>query len=319
MKIVVLDGYTLNPNDLSWKNLEALGETVIYDRTENEDIISRIGDAEIILTNKTPLKEETLKACPNLKYVGVLATGYNVVDIDNAKKHGIVVCNIPTYGTTAVAQFVFALLLELCHRVGHHSQRVTEGAWSSSIDFCFWDYPLVELYGKTIGIIGFGRIGHQTSLVARGFGMKVLAFDSYINKEWEKEGVKYVSLDQLLKDSDVISLHCPLFPETEKIINANTLSKAKDGVKIINTSRGGLIDEDALYKALESGKVSGAAMDVLAVEPPVGPNKLFTHPNCIITPHIAWAPKESRQRLMDIAVDNVKQFINKTPNNVVNK
>lgn len=319
MKIVVLDGYTLNPGDLSWKNLETLGETIIYDRTEDCDIVSRIGDAEIVLTNKTPLKEETFKACPSIKYVGVLATGYNVVDVKSAKENGIIVTNIPTYGTTAVSQFVFALLLELCHRVGHHSNRVAQGAWASSIDFCFWDYPLVELYGKTIGIIGFGRIGHQTSLIARGFGMKVLAFDSYINKEWEKEGVTYVSLDELLKESDVISLHCPLFPETEKIINKDSISKMKDGVKIINTSRGPLIDEDALYEALESNKVSGAAMDVLAVEPPKGHNRLSTHPNCIVTPHIAWAPKESRQRLMDIAVDNVAQYINNTPVNVVNK
>jgi glycerate dehydrogenase len=319
MKIVVLDGYTLNPGDLDWSSLEALGETVIYDRTSKEDIISRIGDASVILTNKTPLTEEIFEACKNIKYVGVLATGYNVVDVNSAKEHGVVVTNIPTYGTTAVAQFVFALLLELCHRVGHHSDRVAQGAWASSKDFCFWDYPLVELYGKTIGIIGFGRIGHQTSLVARGFGMNVLAFDSYVNKEWEKEGVKYVSLDTLLEESDVISLHCPLFPETEKIINAKTLAKAKDGVKIINTSRGPLIDEDALYQALESGKVSGAAMDVLTVEPPKGHNRLSTHPNCIVTPHIAWAPKESRLRLLNIAIDNIKQFINNTPVNVVNK
>jgi len=319
MKIVVLDGYTENPGDLSWSNLEALGDTVIYDRTSKDDIISRIGDAQIILTNKTPITEEVFKACPTLKYVGVLATGYNVVDTVSAKNHGVVVCNIPTYGTTAVAQFVFALLLELCHRVGHHSNRVAQGAWASCIDFCFWDYPLVELSGKTIGIIGFGRIGYQTSLIARAFGMKVLAFDSYVNKEWEKEGIKYVTLDELLKESDVISLHCPLFPETEKIINSESISKMKDGVKIINTSRGPLIDENALYAALESGKVSGAAMDVLAVEPPKGHNRLSTHPNCIVTPHIAWAPKESRQRLMDIAVDNVKQFINNTPVNVVNK
>ncbi|MCY1150951.1 MAG: D-2-hydroxyacid dehydrogenase [Sphaerochaetaceae bacterium] len=319
MKIVVLDGYTLNPGDLNWSALEALGETVIYDRTSKEDIISRIGDASVILTNKTPLTDEIFEACKNIKYVGVLATGYNVVDVKSAKEHGVIVTNIPTYGTTAVAQFVFALLLELCHRVGHHSDRVAQGAWASSKDFCFWDYPLVELYGKTIGIIGFGRIGHQTSLVARGFGMNVLAFDSYVNKEWEKEGVKYVSLDTLLEESDVISLHCPLFPETEKIINAKSLAKAKDGVKIINTSRGPLIDEDALYQALESGKVSGAAMDVLTVEPPKGHNRLSTHPNCIVTPHIAWAPKESRLRLLNIAIDNIKQFINNTPVNVVNK
>ncbi|MDC7236246.1 MAG: D-2-hydroxyacid dehydrogenase [Sphaerochaetaceae bacterium] len=319
MKIVVLDGYTLNPGDLNWSALEALGETVIYDRTSKEDIISRIGDASVILTNKTPLTDEIFEACKNIKYVGVLATGYNVVDVKSAKEHGVIVTNIPTYGTTAVAQFVFALLLELCHRVGHHSDRVAQGAWASSKDFCFWDYPLVELYGKTIGIIGFGRIGHQTSLVARGFGMNVLAFDSYVNKEWEKEGVKYVSLDTLLEESDVISLHCPLFPETEKIINAKSLAKAKDGVKIINTSRGPLIDEDALYQALESGKVSGAAMDVLTVEPPKGHNRLSTHPNCIVTPHIAWAPKESRLRLLNIAIENIKQFINNTPVNVVNK
>lgn len=319
MKIVVLDGYTLNPGDLNWSALEALGETVIYDRTSKEDIISRIGDASVILTNKTPLTDEIFEACKNIKYVGVLATGYNVVDVKSAKEHGVIVTNIPTYGTTAVAQFVFALLLELCHRVGHHSDRVAQGAWASSKDFCFWDYPLVELYGKTIGIIGFGRIGHQTSLVAKGFGMNVLAFDSYVNKEWEKEGVKYVSLDTLLEESDVISLHCPLFPETEKIINAKSLAKAKDGVKIINTSRGPLIDEDALYQALESGKVSGAAMDVLTVEPPKGHNRLSTHPNCIVTPHIAWAPKESRLRLLNIAIENIKQFINNTPVNVVNK
>lgn len=319
MKIVVLDGYTLNPGDLCWKNLEALGDTVIYDRTNESEIVSRIGDAQVVLTNKTPLKEETFKACPNIKYIGVLATGYNVVDTKSAKDYGISVTNIPTYGTTAVSQFVFALLLELCHRVGHHSNRVAQGAWAACDDFCFWDYPLVELYGKTIGIIGFGRIGHQTSLIARGLGMKILAFDSYVNKEWEKEGVSYVSLDELLKESDVISLHCPLFPETKKIINNESISKMKDGVKIINTSRGPLIDEDALYEALESNKVSGAAMDVLEVEPPTGHNRLSTHPNCIVTPHIAWAPKESRQRLMDIAVDNVKQFINNTPVNVVNK
>ncbi len=319
MKIVVLDGYTLNPGDLCWKNLEALGDTVIYDRTNESEIVSRIGDAQVVLTNKTPLKEETFKACPNIKYIGVLATGYNVVDTKSAKDYGISVTNIPTYGTTAVSQFVFALLLELCHRVGHHSNRVAQGAWAACDDFCFWDYPLVELYGKTIGIIGFGRIGHQTSLIARGLGMKILAFDSYVNKEWEKEGVSYVSLDELLKESDVISLHCPLFPETKKIINNESISKMKDGVKIINTSRGPLIDEDALYEALESNKVSGAAMDVLEVEPPTKHNRLSTHPNCIVTPHIAWAPKESRQRLMDIAVDNVKQFINNTPVNVVNK
>ncbi len=319
MKIVVLDGYTLNPGDLSWNDLKALGDTIIYDRTKACDIVSRIGDAQIVLTNKTPLTNETFEKCKNIKYVGVLATGYNIVDTKSAKKHGIIVTNIPTYSTTAVAQFVFALLLELCHRVGHHSKKVSEGAWANSIDFAFWDYPLIELYGKTMGIIGLGKIGHQTSLIAKSFGLKVIAYNPSKKEEWEKEGIKYVSLDTVLKDSDIISLHCPLTPATEKIINKDSLSKVKDGVMIINTSRGALIDEEALYQALESKKVSGAAMDVLTHEPPKQDNKLCTHPNCIITPHIAWAPKESRQRLMDIAVDNITNFINNTPINIVNK
>ncbi|MGD1820924.1 MAG: D-2-hydroxyacid dehydrogenase [Pleomorphochaeta sp.] len=319
MKIVVLDGYTLNPGDLSWNELKALGDTIIYDRTKACDIVSRIGDAQVVLTNKTPLTKETFEKCKNIKYVGVLATGYNVVDTNAAKEHGIIVTNIPTYSTTAVAQFVFALLLELCHRVGHHSEKVSTGAWANSIDFAFWDYPLIELYGKTMGIIGLGKIGHQTSIIAKSFGLKVIAYNPSKKEEWEKEGIEYVSLDTVLKESDIISLHCPLTPATEKIINKESLSKVKDGVMIINTSRGALIDEEALYQALESKKVSGAAMDVLTHEPPEQDNKLCTHPNCIITPHIAWAPKESRQRLMDIAVDNIKNFINNTPINIVNK
>jgi len=309
MNIVVLDGYTLNPGDLTWNGFSSIGDIKVYDRTERKDIIDRIGDAEFVLTNKTPLGEKEFAACPNLKYVGVLATGYNVVDVETAKKRGVVVTNIPTYGTTAVSQFVFALLLELCHHVGHHSRRVAEGAWAESPDFCFWDYPSMELYGKTIGIVGMGRIGHATAVIAKGFGMKVLAHDAYVNKEFLSEGIEYVSLDELLKQSDVVTLHCPLFKENTKMINKKTIAAMKDGAILINTSRGPLIDEDDLYEALKSKKLAGAALDVLAVEPPEGQNKLTALDNCIVTPHIAWAPRESRARLMNIAVENLKSFV----------
>jgi glycerate dehydrogenase len=319
MSIVVLDGFTLNPGDLTWDGFNEIGDIKVYDRTESKDIISRIGDAKYVLTNKTILGEKEFIACPNLEYVGVLATGYNVVDIESAKKNGVVVTNIPTYGTKAVSQFVFALLLELCHHVGHHSQRVSEGAWENSLDFCFWDYPIMELFGKTIGIVGMGRIGHATSIIANGFGMKVLAYDIYVNKDFEKEGIEYVSLDELLKQSDVISLHSPLFKETTKMINKKTIAEMKDGALLINTSRGPLIDEDDLYDALKSKKIAGAALDVLTIEPPTSPNKLTTLDNCIVTPHIAWAPKESRKRLMDIAVENLKSFDKGTVVNCVNK
>lgn len=319
MNIVVLDGYTLNPGDLSWEKFESLGDFKVYDKTENEDIIKRIGNAKYVLTNKTPLGEDIFEACPSLEYIGVLATGYNVVDIEAAKKRGIVVTNIPTYGTTAVSQYVFALLLELCHHVGHHSKRVSENAWAESKYFSFWDYPIMELYGKTIGIVGMGRIGHATSVIAKGFGMNVLAYDEYINESFVDEGIEYVSFEQLLRSSDVVSLHCPLFKENTKMINAESISKMKDGAIIINTSRGPLIDEDALYDALKSNKLSGAALDVLAVEPPKGPNRLTTLDNCIITPHIAWAPKESRSRLMNIASENLKSYINGEIVNCINK
>jgi glycerate dehydrogenase len=320
MKIVVLDGFTLNPGDLSWDGLRSLGEVTVYDRTEKNQIVERIGDAQIILTNKTSLGEAEFKACPSIKYVGVLATGFNVVDIAAAKAHGIVVTNIPTYGTTAVAQYVFALLLELCHRVGHHGQQVEQGKWVTCIDFCFWDYPLVELAGKTMGIVGLGRIGHSTAVIAQAFGMKVVAYDSYQNPTWIAEGISYVSFDELLKQSDVISLHCPLTKETEGLVNTETLSKMKDGVMIINTSRGPLINENDLLSALQSGKVYGCAMDVLSVEPPKEVSALVKHPHCIVTPHIAWAPKESRLRLLNIAVENARTFIaGEPPVNQVNK
>jgi glycerate dehydrogenase len=322
MKIVILDGYTENPGDLSWSGLEELGDLVVYDRTpldDEKEILKRIGDADAIYTNKTPLSRKTIESAPNLKFIGVLATGYNVVDINAAKDKGIPVCNVPSYGTAAVAQFAIALLLEICHHVAHHSDQVFKGRWENSQDFCFWDYPLIELDGKTMGIIGFGRIGQATGKIAQALGMKVLAYDKNANPELESETCKYTDLDTLLKESDVISLHCPLFPETEGIINKDTIAKMKDGVIIINNSRGPLIVEEDLADALNSGKVYAAGLDVVSVEPIKGDNPLLKAKNCIITPHISWAPKESRQRLMDIAVDNLRQFIKGNTINVVNK
>lgn len=319
MKIVVLDGYTENPGDLSWEGFEAIGETVVYDRTPADKILERIGDAEVVYTNKTPITKETIAACPNLKFIGVLATGYNVIDVAAAKEAGIPVSNIPTYGTDAVSQFAIALLLELCHHIGEHSDCVKKGDWTNNADWCFWNHPLVELAGKTMGIIGFGRIGQGTGRIAQALGMKVLAFDEYQNKNLETDTCKYASLDELLAASDVISLHCPLFPSTEGIINKENIAKMKDGVMIINDSRGPLIVEEDLKDALNSGKVGGAAVDVVSTEPIKMDNPLLSAKNCIITPHIAWAPKESRQRLMDIAVDNLKAYAQGKPQNVVNK
>lgn len=319
MKIVVLDGYTLNPGDLSWDRIKTKGELIVYDRTPADKIVERAHGAEIIFTNKTPLSAEVLKALPGLKYVGVLATGYNVVDTEAAKAMGITVTNIPTYGTMAVAQFTFALLLEMCHHVWAHSEEVKHGAWSRNPDFCFWSYPLIELAGKTMGIIGFGRIGRSVAKIAQALGMKVLAYDSFREDSLETETLRYAELDELLASADVISLHCPLFENNKGMINRSTIAKMKDGVMIINTSRGQLIVEEDLTEALNSGKVAGAAMDVLAVEPPKDDNPLFNAKNCIITPHIAWAPKESRERLMNIAADNLEQFLAGNPVNVVNK
>lgn len=318
MKIVVLDGYTLNPGDLSWERLEELGELVVYDRTPSEKIIERIGDAEIVFTNKTPLTKETFAKVPNVKFVGVLATGYNVVNVKAAKEKGIPVTNIPTYGTSAVAQMTFALLLEMCHHVWNHSEEVKKGTWTASPDFCFWNYPLIELAGKTFGIIGAGRIGQTVAKIAQAFGMRVVAFDKHKNKELESETFRYVELDELLKSADVISLHCPLFDDTKGIINKYNIAKMKDGVMIINTSRGPLIVEEDLSEALNNGKITGAALDVLSSEPAKMDNPLMNAKNCIITPHISWAPKESRDRLMNIAVDNLEKFIGGKPINVVN-
>ncbi|MDO4548301.1 MAG: D-2-hydroxyacid dehydrogenase [Clostridia bacterium] len=317
MKIVVLDGYTENPGDLSWGGLEALGELTVYDRTPADKIVERIGDAQAIYTNKTPITAQTIAACPNLKFIGVLATGYNVVDCAAAKDKGIVVSNIPTYGTAAVGQFAIAMLLEICHHVAHHAQAVKEGRWEKCEDFCFWDYPLIELDGKTMGIIGLGRIGQATAKIARGLGMKVIAFDSF-ESDAGRALAEYVSLPELLGRSDVIALHCPLFKETQGIINRQTIEQMKRGVIILNNSRGQLIVEQDLADALASGKVYAAGLDVVSTEPIRGDNPLLNAPNCFITPHISWAPKESRERLMNIAVENLRAFIDNKPVNVVN-
>ena len=318
MKIVILDGHTLNPGDLSWERLEKLGDLKVYDRTPPDKILERIGDAKIVFTNKTPLSEKTFEQVPNVKYVGVLATGYNVVDTEGAKRNGIAVTNIPTYGTAAVAQFTFALLLEMCHHAGAHNDEVKKGAWAGCKDFCFWNYPLVELAGKTIGIIGFGRIGRSVAKIAQAMGMKVLANDNHRDEALESDSMKYASLEELFAQCDVISLHCPLNESNRGIINKNAIGKMKDGVMIINTSRGPLIEEEDLAFALNTGKVAGAAVDVVSAEPAGMDNPLMTAKNCIITPHIAWAPKESRQRLMNIAADNLEKYLEGNPVNVVN-
>ena len=310
MKIVVLDGYALNPGDLSWDALRALGETTVYDYTAPQDTISRIAGAQIVLTNKTILGEKELASSSTLRYVGVLATGYNVVDIAEADRRGIVVTNVPAYSTDAVAQYVFALLLELCCHVGHHDQAVQQGRWAANRDFCFWDYPLTELAGKTMGVIGYGRIGRATANIARAFGMRVLATGS-------KPGDGLVPLDTLLAESDVISLHCPLTATNAGLIGREALAKMKPGAILINTARGPLVDEAALRDALTSGHLAGAAVDVVSKEPIAADNPLLGAPNCIITPHIAWASKEARQRLMDIAVNNVKCFMDGAPVNAV--
>ncbi|HWP21558.1 MAG TPA: D-2-hydroxyacid dehydrogenase [Candidatus Cryosericum sp.] len=317
MKTVVLDGYTLNPGDLNWDALSALGETSVYDRTPASDILARIGNAEAVYTNKTPLTRETILACPNLKFIGVLATGYNVVDVAAAKERGIPVCNVPTYGTAAVGQFAIAMLLEICHHVAHHSEAVREGRWSGNLDWCFWDYPLIELEGKTMGVVGFGRIGQRTGEIAKALGMRVLAYDSYPNDAGKAIGT-YADLDTLLKESDVISLHCPLFPETKGMINATSIAKMKNGVILLNNSRGPLIVEQDLADALNSGKVYAAGLDVVSEEPISPENPLLSAKNCLITPHISWAPKESRARLMKTAVDNLANWQSGKPINVVN-
>ena len=318
MKIVILDGKALNPGDLSYDSLKQFGEVTIYERTETEaEVIARIGDSEIVLVNKVPITETILDACPNIKLICVQATGYNFVDCKACAARGIPVTNVPTYGTAAVAQFTMALILEMCHRIGLHNHSVHQGDWCKAESFCYWLTPQMELAGKTLGIIGFGRIGRAVGSLAKAFGMKVITY----NRSESEEGRKiadYVDLETLFTQSDIISLHCPLFPETEKIINAANITKMKDGAMLVNTARGGLVDEEALVEALESGKLRYAAVDVVSQEPMKADNPLLKTRKCIITPHIAWAPVESRQRLMDCVEENIRAYLNGAPQNVVN-
>lgn len=319
MKISVIDGYTENPGDLSWDGLRALGDVVIYDHSTKDEaeIIRRIGDAEIVVANKSPISRHTLDACPNVKYITIQATGYDPIDYVYAREKGIPVSNVPTYGTASVAQFAIALLLEICGHAAHHSDAVHAGRWAENGEWTFWDYPMIELAGKTMGIIGFGRIGQNVGRIAKALGMNVIAF----NRSRSAEGAEiaeYVELDELLHRADVISLHCPLFPETRGIINRETISKMKDGVIIINNSRGPLVVEQDLADALNSGKVYAAGLDVVSSEPISADNPLLKAKNCLITPHISWAPKESRQRIMDCTVENIRAFQAGKPQNVVN-
>ncbi len=314
MKITVLDGYTTNPGDLSWKWLENLGDCTVYNRTPAELIAERVKDCDIVITNKTPLRKELLETLVNLKYIGLLSTGYNIVDWEFCKEKGIPVCNIPSYSTSAVAQLVFALILELTNSVGIHSSSVHGGRWSACKDFCYWNTPLTELNGKTLGIIGFGKIGKAVATIANAFGMKVIAFT---NHPAPFENVEFCSIDKLLADSDFVTLHCPLTPLTEGLVNADFLSKMKSSAILINTSRGQVVDESALADALRNGKIAGAGLDVLSVEPPMPDNPLFGLRNCFITPHIAWAGFETRKRLMKICRENVEAFLDGKPQNIV--
>ena len=320
MKIVVLDGAVENPGDLSWEELGKLGELTVYERTSMTDeteIAQRIGGASVVITNKTPITRGVLERCPSVRYISVLATGYNVIDCAAAREKGIPVTNVPSYGTASVSQFSIALLLEICHHIGHHNTSVHEGNWENCADWCYWDYPLIELEGKTIGIIGFGRIGQAEGRVAKALGMKVLAYDLYPNDTGRAIG-EYVDLDMLLAQADVITLHCNLTPENTGFINKDTIAKMKDGVILINNARGQLIHEQDVADALNSGKMAAAGLDVVYTEPIRGDNPLLKAKNCIITPHISWAPKESRQRIMDCAVANVKAYLAGSPVNVVN-
>ena len=320
MKIVILDGYTVSHGDLSWNGLKEFGELTVYDRTpkDPETILSRIGDAEVVLENKVNMSRKVIEGSPNLKYIGELATGYNNVDIDAAREKGIVVTNIPAYSTASVAQLTIALLLEICHHTAHHNDLVHQGEWTSCADSMFYDhsYPLIELAGKTLGIIGFGQIGQSVARIARTMGMNVLAASRTVREEG-KALAEYVTPDELFAHADVISLHCPLFPETKNLINAENIAKMKDGVIILNTSRGPLINEADLAKALKSGKVYAAGVDVVSEEPMRADNPLLSAPNCFITPHMAWMPTEARKRLINIAVNNLRAFINGAPVNNV--
>ena len=321
MKIVVLDGYTENPGEISWAPLEALGEVTVYDRTSYVDdpvIAERLGDAEIAVINKTPISKATIDACPNLKAVAVLATGYNVVDYEYAKEKGIPVLNVPVYGTDNVSQFAVSLLLEVCSHIGHHNDSVHAGEWASNVDWCYWHFPMIEVSGKTAGIIGLGKIGVNTAKILRAMNVNVIAYDAF-QSEAGKAVAEYVELDELLAKSDFVFLHCPLFPSTQGIINRDNIAKMKDGAILINNSRGPLVVEQDLADALNSGKLAAAAVDVVSTEPIKADNVLLTAKNCIITPHISWATKEARERIMQTTADNIKAFMDGAPVNVVNQ
>lgn len=319
MKLVVLDGYTENPGDLSWDALRRFGELTVYERTSDDqsEVAERIKGADIVVANKTPIRAEVINSAGALKYITILATGYDIVDVAAARARGIPVSNVPSYGTAAVAQFAIAMLLEICHHVAHHSETVYAGRWENCADWCYWDYPLIELDGKTMGIIGFGRIGQQTGRIAKALGMHILATGSRPT-DAGREIADYVELDELLARSDVISLHCPLFPSTRGIISRENIARMKDGVILLNNSRGALVDEQALADALNSGKVYAAGLDVVSTEPIRGDNPLLKAKNCFITPHISWAPKEARERIMDCTVKNIEAFLDGKPVNVVN-
>lgn len=318
MKIVVLDGHAMNPGDMTWEGLQALGEVIIYDRSSEDQIIERAKGAEIVLTNKVSLSAHIIEALPELKYIGVMATGYNMIDMDAAKKRDIIVTNVPGYSTPSVVQLTFSLLLELCYRTQRHSDAVMQGKWSASPDFCFWDYPLTELAGKTLGVIGFGSIGQKVADVGEAFGMHILAYSRTQTDQSHRKSFRWIAeREELLAQADIVSLHCPLTPETENLISSESLSLMKPSAILINTSRGGLIDAQALAEALNEERISGAGIDVLAVEPPPADNPLFKAKNCLITPHIAWATKESRLRLMDVVVGNIKSFLDGQAVNVI--
>ena len=314
MKITVLDGFAVNPGDLDWGILEPYGQVTVYERTESQQqSIQRIGDSQIVLVNKTPLPASVIEACPSIRMIGMLATGYNIVDVECARRHGIPVCNVPCYSTDSVAQFSIALLLEICHHIGRHDVLVHQGAWTSCQDFCLWTTPQIELAGKTMGIIGYGRIGQKTAEIARALGMAVLAY----SRTPKPEGT-FVDLDPLLAQSDVISLHCPLFPQTRELINRERIAKMKDGAILINTARGGLLEEQAVADALAEGKLLAVGLDVATVEPIQKDNPLLSAPNCVITPHMAWTPIEARRRLLNTVKENIRCFIQGCPQNVVN-
>ena len=310
--IVILDGFTANPGDISWAAIEALGNCKIYDRTGEADVVARAADADIVLTNKTLITHKSLAALPRLRYIGVLATGYNTVDVQAAQQRGILVCNVPEYSTPNVTQAVFALLLELTNRTGHHSQTVHEGRWSASPDFCYWDGELVELAGRTLGIVGYGRIGKAVAAVGRAFGMQILA-----HRRTASDDPQFVSLDRLLSESDVVSLHCPLVPDTKELINAARLAQMKPSAFLINTARGALIHEPDLAAALNTERIAGAGLDVLSVEPPLASNPLLSARNCVLTPHIAWATRNARLRLLEVTAANIRSYLLNRPQNVI--